>query len=166
MYVFVCILHVLQISSYQYVFVCIVCICKYLIEDTCRYLHIHTLTYTSHPSCFFCIVCMRMYLYVCVCICFYNLYVHVFCLYWTFICMYGLDFHWTQCKVPKKQHGEAGPSGLDSIQRLAWAHIILSVFWDHDPDRFWRTGSQNTRRGGSKHISVAVNTHHVGKWST
>ena len=100
---------------------------------------------------------------VCVCMCMYVYVLYVLCLYLCFICMYGLDFHSTHHKVLGKHPGEAGPTGLDLVHPGACAHIISPVFGDGAQDRFWRTGSRHTRRGGSKHICVATNTPPVGK---
>ncbi len=106
-------------------------------------------------------VCICMYVYVSVCIA--CVYVYVLDLYLCFICMYGLDFQSTRHHFTKKHPGAAGPAGLDSVHQWACAHINLQVFRDHDPDQFWCTCTQNTRWGGSKHISFAMNTHGVGK---
>ena len=93
----------------------------------------------------------------------YCMYVYVLDLYLCFISMIGLDFQSTRHHFTKKHLGAAGPTGLNSVHQWACAHIILQVFGDHDPNRFWRTGTRNTRRGGSKHISFDANTHGVGK---
>ena len=69
-------------------------------------------------------VCRRMYLYVS----YVSVGIVCICMYLCFICMYGLDFQSTLCQVPKKQPGEAGPAGLDSVHPWACAHIILPVF--------------------------------------
>ena len=69
-------------------------------------------------------------------------------------------------KVLAMHPGEAGPTGLDSVHPWACAHIISPVFGDGALDRFWRTGTQHTRQGGSKHICVAANSHPVGKGGT
>ncbi len=92
--------------------------------------------------------------------CMYVYVLYVLCLYLCFICMYGLDFIQHTIKSLEII--------LERREQPGWTqytpgHVPISFLRYLGTDRFWRTGSRHTRRGGSKHICVATNTPPVGK---
>ncbi len=119
-------------------------------------IHTHTYTYKYIAQKLLFVqlvcVCMCMYIYVvyaCACI------LHLFVLYL---------YVWPKFSVEKppshqKHPGAAGQTRMDSVHPWACVHIILQVFWDPAPDRFWRSCTQNTCWGGVKtHLCHSENT--------
>ncbi len=118
----------------------------------CVYIYVCMYVQKRQTMLHVCIAFMCMYVYACVCMCMYQYALYVLCLpvYLAFICLYDLDFQSTHHKVPKKQPGDAGLTGLDSVHPWAGAHNVSLVFKDPPPgtDFGALAPALNTRVGG------------------